>query len=136
MSGRTVARGTIVVVEDNPMLLQGLDRALTANGYRVATASSGRAALEMLNREEISPDLLLVDVMMPDLTGFEMLRMLRADPERSTVPVLMITAATDSSVREAARQQGVADLLIKPFPLGELLERIEAHVTPNPAGTG
>ena len=133
MSGRTAARGTIVVIEDNPMLLQGLDRALTASGYTVATASSGRAALEMLNREEISPDLMLVDVMMPDFSGIDLLRMLRADPQRSSVPVLMITAATDSSVREAAREQGAADMLIKPFPLGELLERIEAHVASNSA---
>lgn len=128
MSGGNATRGTIVVVEDNPMLLQGLDRALTANGYRVETASSGKAALEMLERADIDPDLLLLDVMMPGLTGFDVLRTVRAHPEQQHVPVVMITAATDRSVREAARNEGATDLLIKPFNLAELLERIDHHV--------
>lgn len=128
MSGRSAARGTIVVVEDNPMLLQGLDRALTASGYRVETASCGEAALEMLESADFDPDLLLLDVMMPGLSGFDVLRTLRADPERKHVPVVMITAATDRSVRETAHHQGATDLLIKPFHLGELLERIDRHV--------
>ena len=111
------------------MLLQGLDRALTASGYRVETASSGEDALELLERSEIDPDLLLLDVMMPGLSGFDVLRTVRAHPEREHVPVVMITAATDRSVREAARRQGATDLLIKPFHLGELLERIDRHVS-------
>jgi DNA-binding response OmpR family regulator len=126
--GSTQARATIFIAEDNPILLQGLDRALSANGYDVATAPSGEAVLELLDQPTSAPDLLLLDVMMPGLSGFDVLRTLQAHPRRRDLPVLMITAATDESLRAAARKEGAADLLIKPFRLGELLERIEAHV--------
>ena len=129
MVGSTPTRATIFIAEDNPILLQGLDRALSANGYEVATAPSGEAMLEMLERSESCPDLLLLDVMMPGLSGFDVLRTVQADPRRRSVPVVMITAATDEALRASAQQQGAADLLIKPFRLGELLERIELHVS-------
>lgn len=128
MSGRSTVRGTILVVEDNPMLLQGLERALSSSGYQVETAASGEAALEMLERPDVDPDLLLLDVMMPGMSGFDVLRTLRADPAQHDVPVVMITAATDRSVREAAHDDGATDLLIKPFHLAELLGRIEGHI--------
>lgn len=122
------SRATIFVAEDNPILLQGLDRALSANGYKVATAASGEAVLELLDGAESPPDLLLLDVMMPGISGFDVLRTLQAHPRRRDVPVVLITAATDDSVQAAATEGGAADLLIKPFRLGELLERIETHM--------
>ena len=122
-------RATIFVAEDNPILLQGLDRALSASGYQVATASSGEAVLELLEGAASPPDLLLLDVMMPGISGFDVLRTVQAHPYAQELPVLLITAATDESVQTAAVEAGAADLLIKPFRLGELLERIEAHVT-------
>lgn len=121
-------RATIFIAEDNPILRQGLDRALSASGYEVATAATGEEALEMLESGSVTPDLLLLDVMMPGMSGFEVLRRLQAHPRRREMPVLMITAATDEGLRILARQEGARDLLIKPFRLGELLERIEAHV--------
>jgi DNA-binding response OmpR family regulator len=126
--GQTQTRATIFIAEDNPILLQGLDRALSASGYQVATASSGEEVLAMLDGAAIAPDLLLLDVMMPGLDGFGVLRTLQAHPRGRNLPVLMITAATDEALRATAKQEGAADLLIKPFRLGELLERIEAHV--------
>ena len=122
-------RATIFIAEDNPILLQGLDRALSASGYQVATASSGEAVLALLDGAESPPDLLLLDVMMPGISGFDVLRTLQAHPRGRGLPVVMITAATDESLREEARREGAADFLIKPFRLGELLERIEAHVS-------
>jgi DNA-binding response OmpR family regulator len=124
----TQTRATIFVAEDNPILLQGLDRALSANGYQVATAASGEAVLELIEEAESPPDLLLLDVMMPGISGFEVLRTLQAHPRARGLPVVMITAATDDSVYAAAVEGGAADLLIKPFRLGELLDRIETHV--------
>ena len=125
----TQTRATIFVAEDNPILLQGLDRALSANGYQVATAASGEAVLELIEEAESPPDLLLLDVMMPGISGFDVLRTLQAHPRARRLPVVMITAATDDSVHAAAVEGGAADLLIKPFRLGELLDRIETHVT-------
>ena len=129
MSRSPSTRPTIYIAEDNPILLQGLDRALSASGYQVATASSGEAVLELLDQAENLPDLLLLDVMMPGISGFDVLRMLQAHPGSRGLPVVMITAATDEALREEARREGAADFLIKPFRLGELLERIEAHVS-------
>lgn len=128
MPASTERRARIIIAEDNPILRQGLDRALSASGYAVATAPNGEAVLKMLEDDAATPDLLLLDVMMPGISGFDVLRRLQAQPERRDLPVLMITAATDDSLRVAARQEGAADLLIKPFRLGELLERIETHV--------
>ena len=129
MSRSNPTRATIFIAEDNPILLQGLDRALSANGYQVATAASGEAVLALLDRAETPPDLLLLDVMMPGISGFDVLRTLQAHPRGQGLPVVMITAATDESLQRAALEGGAADLLIKPFRLGELLERIETHVS-------
>ena len=128
MVGHEQTRATIFIAEDNPILLQGLDRALSASGYEVATASSGEQVLSMLEGAEVDPDLLLLDVMMPGLDGFSVLRTLQAHPRGRKLPVLMITAATDEALRATAQREGAVDLLIKPFRLTELLERIEAHV--------
>jgi DNA-binding response OmpR family regulator len=128
VAASTEPRARIIIAEDNPILRQGLDRALSASGYTVATAPNGEAVLQMLEDETASPDLLLLDVMMPGISGFDVLRRLQAQPGRRDLPVVMITAATDDALRVAARQEGAADLLIKPFRLGELLERIETHV--------
>lgn len=132
MAGSAEARATIFIAEDNPILLHGLDRALSASGYAVATASTGEDLLQMLESEERCPDLVLLDVMMPGLNGLEVLRTLQARPNWKGLPVVLITAATDESLRTTARQAGAADLLVKPFRLRERLERIEAHVFPTP----
>jgi len=129
VQGTGNARATIFIAEDNPILLQGLDRALSANGYQVETAASGEAVLDLLNQTETPPDLLLLDIMMPGLSGFDVLRTVQAHPGGKDLPVVLITAATDDSVQAAAAAGGAADLLIKPFRLGELLERIETHVS-------
>lgn len=118
----------VFIAEDNPILLQGLDRALCANGYAVATAESGPALLELLEHATQPPDLLLVDVMMPGMSGFEVLRALQSDGRWAAIPVILITAATDEALPVNALRGGAAEVMIKPFRLGELLERIDAHV--------
>src|SRR5690606_20633601 len=78
--------GTVFIAEDNPILLQGLGRALSANGYAVETAESGPAVLDLLSSTETPPDLLLLDVMMPGMSGMEVLRALHAHPRWSALP--------------------------------------------------
>ena len=85
---------TILVADDNPILLQGLSRALVAAGYRVHTVSSGAAIFPFLERAPALPDLLLLDVMMPGMTGLDVLRRLGEDPRWSALPVILITAAS------------------------------------------
>lgn len=119
---------TVFIAEDNPILLQGLGRALSANGYQVATAEDGPSVLSLLSRAETPPDLLLLDVMMPGMTGFEVLEAVHTEPRWSDLPVMLITAATDESLPSSALRSGAVDVLIKPFRLNELLNRIDGHI--------
>jgi two-component system, cell cycle response regulator len=120
-------RARIFVADDNPVLLQGLERALTVNGYSVRTATNGLALLRLLETSE-TPDLLLLDVMMPEMDGLEVLRTVHADPRWSDLPVVLITAASDATLSVSALQSGAADFLTKPFRLSELIARVQAHV--------
>ena len=119
---------TVFIAEDNPILLQGLDRALSANGYSVAAAEDGATLLDLLNQATSPPDLLLLDVMMPGMSGFEILGALQANQRWANIPVILITAATDETLPDEAARSGAAEVLLKPFRLGELMERIDVHV--------
>ena len=125
---------TVFIAEDNPILLQGLGRALTANGYAVSTAEDGPSVLNLLSSSPRPPDLLLLDVMMPGMTGFEVLQAVHTEPRWSEVPVMLITAATDETLSTSAMRNGAVDVLIKPFRLNELLERIAVHIRREPDG--
>jgi two-component system, cell cycle response regulator len=118
----------VYVADDNPILLQGLERALSASGYVVHTAPNGPTLLRLLETAPDAPDLLLLDVMMPEMSGLDVLRQLRREGRWSDLPVVLITAANDEQLPIAALQHGAVDFLTKPFRLGELLARVEAHV--------
>jgi CheY-like chemotaxis protein len=130
----TIANGTVTVfiAEDNPILLQGLERALTANGYSVDSAPDGLGAMERLKVRPL-PDILLLDIMMPGMSGIEVLDAVRAEPETAALPVMLITAAADELVPGSPLMSREVDVLMKPFRLNELLERIESHVAPRRA---
>lgn len=119
---------TILIADDNPLLLQGLSRALTAGGYNVHTAESGTSMLRMLDRLETEPDLLLMDVMMPGMSGLEVLRQVHADARWPDLPVVLITAADDEALPVSVFDNGAVDFLSKPFHLAELRARVDAHV--------
>ncbi|HEX5725435.1 MAG TPA: diguanylate cyclase [Longimicrobiaceae bacterium] len=127
----TPAAGTVLVADDNPSILQGLDRALRACGYTVQTAGNGAAVLALLEEAAQPPDLLLLDVMMPEMTGLEVLRALRLDARWTDVPVVLITATNDGALPVSALRDGAVDFLTKPFRLDELLARVDAHVRRN-----
>jgi two-component system cell cycle response regulator len=125
------APATVFVADDNPSILLGLDRALKARGYDVRTATSGGAMLRLLNEHAGAPDLVLLDVMMPELTGIDVLRALRRDERWTDVPVVLITATNDGALPVSALRDGAVDFLTKPFRLDELLARVDSHVTRN-----
>jgi two-component system response regulator MprA len=112
----------ILVVDDETAVRDALSRTLRFEGYQVAVANDGLAALELLRT--LDPDLVLLDVMMPRLDGLATCRRLRADG--NVVPVLMLTAADSVGDRVAGLDAGADDYLVKPFALQELLARIRA----------
>src|SRR5688572_20413342 len=117
----TTARARVLVVDDDPKILSLLRRGLSFEGYQVATAEDGVAALAVA-RDEL-PDLVVLDVMMPGLDGLEVCRRLRAGAD---VPILMLTARDTVPDRVAGLDAGADDYLVKPFAFDELLARVRA----------
>ncbi|GAI33549.1 unnamed protein product [marine sediment metagenome] len=113
----------IMVVDDDPEMLKIINRTLELEGYAVSTATDGRAALALL--EERSPDLVILDVMMPELDGFHILKLLR---ERTNVPVIMLTARHEPILVQKALVLGADDYIKKPFRPIVLIARIRAKL--------
>ncbi len=113
---------TILVVDDDRAIRESLDRALALEGYRVVTATDGALALDLIAAE--TPDVVVLDLMMPNVDGLTVCRRLRARRDRT--PILMLTARTETSDRVSGLDAGADDYLPKPFDLDELLARIRA----------
>jgi diguanylate cyclase (GGDEF)-like protein/PAS domain S-box-containing protein len=117
---------TILVVDDNPVNLGVVGEHLEDNNYNVTVAQDG---LEGLKRAEFGqPDLILLDVMMPGIDGFETCRRLKANPVTADIPVIFMTALTDVTDKMAAFQAGGVDYISKPFQTEELLARVRTHL--------
>ncbi|MEO1370287.1 MAG: ATP-binding protein, partial [Acidobacteriota bacterium] len=117
----------ILVVDDEPILRLLLEGQLEAEGYRVTTADSGVAALDLLRSGEADVDLVVLDVMMPRLTGYEVCRALRADWEAASLPVLLLTAKDRLHDLVEGFAAGANDYLIKPVGREELVARVRFH---------
>ncbi len=115
------ASSKVLVVEDEPTLLETLEYNLTRHGYTTCTASDGPTALEIARREQ--PDLILLDIMLPGLDGFEVCRILR---QETNVPILMLTARDDEVDKVVGLEVGADDYLTKPFSMRELIARVKA----------
>ncbi|MFI7542099.1 ATP-binding protein [Actinoplanes sp. NPDC049599] len=112
----------ILVADDNSDMRAYLVRLLSAQGWQVDVAPDGRAALEAIGRRQ--PDLLLTDVMMPRLDGFELVRALRRDPATATLPVVMLSARAGQEAGVESLQAGADDYVVKPFTAAELVARV------------
>ena len=113
----------ILVVEDDPTLQETLAYNLTRQGYAVTTASDGQAAVESADR--IIPDLVVLDIMLPVIDGYEVCRILR---KKSNVPILMLTARDDEIDRVLGLEMGADDYLTKPFSMREFIARVKAQL--------
>jgi DNA-binding response OmpR family regulator len=110
-------------VDDEEDILHFLELVLREKGYEVVTASNGHEALTTAQIER--PDLVLLDIMMPQMDGWEVLKLLRVDDATSSIPVAMLSARTEAKDRVQGLQEGAVDYICKPFSLQELLGKIE-----------
>ena len=117
---------TILVVDDLPANRDLMGRRLERSGFRVLTAASGQEALDLLRRSPV--DLVLLDIMMPGMTGLDVLRALRLAPSTAHLPVVMVTAKTDSQDVVEALSLGANDYVTKPVDYPVALARVRAHL--------
>ena len=119
--------GRILIADDDRAIRESLSRALSLEGYDVVQAVDGAAALQSV--ESSQPDVAILDLMMPNLDGLTVCRVLRA--ERNRIPILMLTARTEASDLVAGLDAGADDYLVKPFALEELSARLRALLRRN-----
>jgi signal transduction histidine kinase len=126
MPESTTASGRILVVDDQPANLRVVSTLLSRNGYDVVPAGTGNEALEQALAH--TPDLVLLDMLMPGMDGFELLEEMRRHPSLQDMPVIFLTAAQDRELLLRAFDSGAVDYVTKPFIPEELLARVGAHV--------
>ncbi len=113
----------IFIVDDEPDILDFCKLVLETEGYDVRSATNGLELIKEL--PNFMPDLILLDIMMPDMDGWEVLRMLQNDDRYETIPIAMLTAKTQAKDKILGIQEGAMDYITKPFDPDELVERIE-----------
>lgn len=121
------SRGVILIVDDSPANLTLLDSILQEQGYTVRAAISGELALKNIQRQ--LPDLVLLDVNMPGMSGYDVCKALKDDPALAEVPVIFVSAASDTADKLRAFEEGGVDYVTKPFQTQEVLARVETHLT-------
>jgi DNA-binding response OmpR family regulator len=114
----------ILVVDDEPDVLGMLEVALGRRGHQVLTAATGMEGLVIAEGER--PDLVLLDIMMEGMDGWEVLKLLKLDPAMHDIPVVMLSARTEPRDRIRGLQEGAVDYVTKPFSVRELLATIDA----------
>ena len=122
MSGKTV-----VIVDDEPAMVDMLTTFLTMKGFQVHGAYTGMAGLDAIEREQ--PDVVLLDLMLPDIDGFEVCRRLRSRPAYASLPVVIISARAETEAVERAMGTGANAYMVKPLRFPELLEEIAKLVS-------
>ncbi|EAU45363.1 phosphate regulon transcriptional regulator PhoB [Salipiger bermudensis] len=126
---------TVLVVEDEASQREVLRYNLEAEGFRVAAAGNGEEALVMLDEEE--PDVIVLDWMLPNLSGIEVCRQIKTRPETRGVPVIMLSARSEEIDRVRGLETGADDYVVKPYSLRELMARVKAQLRrARPAAAG
>lgn len=119
-----MANEKILVVDDEPNILELIKFNLENNGFKVITACNGERALEMIKAE--NPDLILLDVMLPGVDGFELCKIIRRKNETSDIPIILITAKSEEIDKILGLEIGADDYITKPFSVRELIARVKA----------
>lgn len=119
-------RPLILIVDDKPGSLQAVAEILGSNGYRLALAESGPAALNFVSEKE--PDLILLDIVMPGMDGFEVLRNLKESEKTASIPVIFLNGHADYTSVTRSYDLGGADYITRPFNAAELKAKVKNHI--------
>jgi len=120
-------KSSILIIDDIPENLRVLSRILKPEGYKVRVANNGEQALVSVKNNP--PDIILLDIMMPNMNGFEMCRMLKSDQKTADIPVIFISALSETAEKVKAFETGGVDYIEKPFKAEEAIARIRIHLT-------
>ena len=123
----TESKGDILVIDDKPANLQLLYGILTEVGYQVRPASSGQLGLDSVASRR--PDLILLDIRMPAMDGFDVCQQLKADETNRDIPIIFVSAASDAVDKTKGFQLGAVDYITKPFDATEILARVKTHIS-------
>jgi two-component system alkaline phosphatase synthesis response regulator PhoP len=123
MESDKTAAATVLIADDNPQILELLEAYLEPLQVRVVTTLDGQATLDAVESEP--PDLILLDIMMPKRSGFEVCRALKEDPRYRDIPIVMVTALNEVADMERARESGADYFISKPVNKLELLDRVQ-----------
>ena len=117
---------TVLIIEDEKLIIVSTQMVLEAAGYRVESATNGEDGIA--KDRSLTPDLILLDIMMPGIDGWETLTRLKRAEETSTIPVIIFTAREHARGHQKSAEMGAADYFRKPFEPDELIELVEKHV--------
>jgi len=127
MGNNNSATESILLVDDNPTNLQVLFQTLEGVGCKLLIAKNGNGALAIAGKA--SPDLILLDIMMPDIDGYEVCRQLKADPATADIPVIFLSALGETEDKVKGLHLGAVDYITKPFQPDEVIARVNTHLT-------
>lgn len=117
---------TVLIIEDEKLIIVSTQMVLEASGYQVESAVNGEEGIN--SAKGMRPDLILLDIMMPGIDGWETLTRLKRDPETSDIPVIIFTAREHARGHQKSAEMGAADYFRKPFEPDELIELVEKHI--------
>lgn len=121
---------TILVVDDNEDTLKIVGKILAIERYQIKTAKDGQEALQSIDNE--TPALILLDIMIPKIDGFEVCRTIRGNPLMDHIPILIISARIDDAAQRKASTLGANGYLVKPIIPADILQKVKDHLTPIP----
>lgn len=116
----------ILVVDDEPDVVMFIERSLHSEDFEVVTAYDGISALDLAESQR--PDLILLDIMMPMMSGYEVCEQLRANPQTESIPIITMSSAHTPDARAQSLKHGATTLLVKPFLPAELVAQIRRHL--------
>jgi twitching motility two-component system response regulator PilH len=119
----------VLIVDDSPTEVHVLGGYLKKHGFETATAADGREGID--RARELKPDLVLMDVVMPGMNGFQATRQMSKDPEIASIPVIMVTTKGLETDKIWGKRQGAADYLVKPVTEAQLVEKVRAALARN-----